>query len=214
MLPKETFFNLDPEKQEKVMRSAISEFVKKGFEKSNVGSIAKSAGIAKGSIYQYFENKKELFTYSVKWSMDLLMNKYDIYIKKDNDVNILKYYSDNFKMVIKQIKSEREIAIFLQDVFFGKYGKVEDKALQYMERALKEYTIYQIQQSKKNGYLRNDIDDELIYLFVTGASFKFEEYFINKAKEAGSELIDEDFENFEVRFKNFLDLLKNGIGPK
>jgi AcrR family transcriptional regulator len=62
-MPKETFFNLNEEKQEKVMRSAISEFLKHGFEKGNIGDIAKNAGVAKGSIYQYFENKRELFLY-------------------------------------------------------------------------------------------------------------------------------------------------------
>ena len=43
-MPKDTFFNLPMEKQEKVMRSAISEIIKYGFEKANVGNIAKSAG--------------------------------------------------------------------------------------------------------------------------------------------------------------------------
>lgn len=42
------------------MRAAIGEFLKHGFEKANVGDIAKNAGVAKGSMCQYFENKKEL----------------------------------------------------------------------------------------------------------------------------------------------------------
>ncbi|MDP4181181.1 MAG: TetR/AcrR family transcriptional regulator, partial [Bacillota bacterium] len=83
-MPKETFFNLDEEKQEKVMRAAINEFSAHGFEKANIGLIAKNAAVAKGSIYQYFENKKELFLFSVKWSTDYLMKKYDIYSSYKN----------------------------------------------------------------------------------------------------------------------------------
>jgi AcrR family transcriptional regulator len=64
-MPKETFFNLNEEKQEKIMRASISEFSRYGFEKGNIGSIAGSAGVAKGSMYQYFQNKRELFLYSV-----------------------------------------------------------------------------------------------------------------------------------------------------
>jgi hypothetical protein len=42
-MPKDTFFNLSFEKQEKVMRAAISEFSIYGFEKGIVGDIAKNA---------------------------------------------------------------------------------------------------------------------------------------------------------------------------
>jgi len=75
-MQKDTFFNLSFEKQEKVMRAAISEFSIYGFEKGNVWDIAKNAGVAKGSMYQYFENKRELFLYSVRWSVEFLVKKY------------------------------------------------------------------------------------------------------------------------------------------
>ena len=43
-----TFFNLSEEKQEKVIRAAISEFSKYGFEKGNIGEICKKCRSCKG----------------------------------------------------------------------------------------------------------------------------------------------------------------------
>ncbi|WP_312613369.1 helix-turn-helix domain-containing protein [Oscillibacter sp.] len=45
------------------MRAAIHEFIENGFERAKIADIAQHAGVAKGSIYQYFEDKKELFVY-------------------------------------------------------------------------------------------------------------------------------------------------------
>jgi AcrR family transcriptional regulator len=43
------------------MRQAASEFARLGFDQANINSIAEQAGIGKGTIYLYFENKRDLF---------------------------------------------------------------------------------------------------------------------------------------------------------
>ena len=45
----------------RVIREAASEFVRLGFDQANINTIAEQAGIGKGTIYLYFENKRELF---------------------------------------------------------------------------------------------------------------------------------------------------------
>lgn len=67
-MPKKTFYRLDDHKKERVMRAAIGEFQACGFERAKIEVIAQNAGIAKGSIYQYFDDKKALFLYSVTWA--------------------------------------------------------------------------------------------------------------------------------------------------
>lgn len=76
-MPKRTFNRLDDDKKERVIRAAIKEFQMHGFEKAKVESIAQNAGVAKGSIYQYFEDKKELFLYSVTWAIEYFMKIID-----------------------------------------------------------------------------------------------------------------------------------------
>ena len=45
----------------RVIREAASEFARLGFDQANINTIAEQAEIGKGTIYLYFENKRELF---------------------------------------------------------------------------------------------------------------------------------------------------------
>ncbi len=45
----------------RIMREAASEFARLGFDQANINTIAEQSGIGKGTIYLYFENKRELF---------------------------------------------------------------------------------------------------------------------------------------------------------
>src|SRR5438105_14629442 len=45
----------------RIIREAASEFARLGFDQDNINTIAEQAGIGKGTIYLYFENKRELF---------------------------------------------------------------------------------------------------------------------------------------------------------
>jgi TetR/AcrR family transcriptional regulator, fatty acid metabolism regulator protein len=45
----------------RILREAAGEFARLGFDQANINVIAEQAGIGKGTIYLYFENKRELF---------------------------------------------------------------------------------------------------------------------------------------------------------
>ena len=45
----------------RIIHEAASEFARLGFDQANINTIAELAGIGKGTIYLYFENKRELF---------------------------------------------------------------------------------------------------------------------------------------------------------
>jgi len=48
-------------KRESIIRSAIEVFSNKGFKAASISEIAQKAGVANGTIYQYFKNKEDLF---------------------------------------------------------------------------------------------------------------------------------------------------------
>lgn len=65
-MPKSTFFNLPAEKRALVEQAAIDEFARRGFQAASITQIVAAAGIAKGSFYQYFEDKRDLFLHLVE----------------------------------------------------------------------------------------------------------------------------------------------------
>ena len=64
-MPTETFFNLPDEKRQPVLDAAIGEFTTHPFSQASVNRIVERAGISKGSLYQYFINKEDLFVHLV-----------------------------------------------------------------------------------------------------------------------------------------------------
>ncbi|MEW6378705.1 MAG: TetR/AcrR family transcriptional regulator [bacterium] len=72
MLAKKTFCNLPHEKQRKIIEVAIQEFATRGYQKASINTMIASLGIAKGSMYQYFENKESLFRYIFEYGVRLL----------------------------------------------------------------------------------------------------------------------------------------------
>ena len=72
-LPTITFFNLRPEKQERLLTAAAWEFAAQPFHESSINSMIRAAGIPRGSFYMYFRDKEELFQYLVRESMEPLL---------------------------------------------------------------------------------------------------------------------------------------------
>jgi AcrR family transcriptional regulator len=62
-MPKQTFLNLSQEKRETILNAAVEEFAEYGLENASTNRIVKNSGIAKGSFYQYFEDKQDVFMY-------------------------------------------------------------------------------------------------------------------------------------------------------
>jgi len=50
-----------------IIESAMKVFGKNGFHKAKIEEIAKGAGIGKGTVYEYFNSKKDLFEQMVKY---------------------------------------------------------------------------------------------------------------------------------------------------
>lgn len=62
-MPKETFVNLKPHKKEKIIEATIKELSLHPYEHVNLANIIRDAGIARGSFYQYFTDKDDLYMF-------------------------------------------------------------------------------------------------------------------------------------------------------
>lgn len=63
MLPSETFLRLPEEKRKRLLDAAWAEFTRVKFADASINQIVRQAGIPRGSFYQYFAGKEEVFAY-------------------------------------------------------------------------------------------------------------------------------------------------------
>lgn len=60
-MPKSTFSKISEEKRDRVLEEGARLFAERGFSQSDMAELAARANVAKGSLYDYFESKEDLY---------------------------------------------------------------------------------------------------------------------------------------------------------
>ncbi len=69
-MPSARYKRMDPEVQRRILDTARAEFLQHGYEGASINRIIQAAGINKGSLYYYFEDKADLFVRVVQDAQD------------------------------------------------------------------------------------------------------------------------------------------------
>lgn len=72
-MPKPTFWNLPPAKRDAFVQIALEEFAAHDYNTASVTNIVARAGIAKGSVYQYFTDKQDLYLFLLEHAGQTLL---------------------------------------------------------------------------------------------------------------------------------------------
>jgi AcrR family transcriptional regulator len=83
------------EKKKTILKAAASVFSREGYEKTRMDDIASTAGVGKGTIYQYFNGKEQLFQEMIKDGFNVFTEKLRQEIQaSDNDAKVFKKIID------------------------------------------------------------------------------------------------------------------------
>jgi AcrR family transcriptional regulator len=74
-MPSDTWWNLELPKRQFIIDACLTEFAAHNIESASLSTIVKEIGIAKGSMYQYFTDKEELYIYILKYAHDQLVSQ-------------------------------------------------------------------------------------------------------------------------------------------
>lgn len=130
-MPKKTFFNLSPDKKQRIIDAVYDLFIEEDYEKVNIRAIAKRAGISIGSFYEYFYDKDELYLYLIT-SIEK-----KIYAKEKEQKGKILFIKDHIPL--EEVCTEKEIKFnrtwhkvpveVMRKFYFGKYNKELNKFL-------------------------------------------------------------------------------------
>jgi TetR/AcrR family transcriptional regulator len=65
-MPTTTFLNLPEEKRRRIFDAAVLEFSRFAFAEASINRVVKEAAIPRGSFYQYFSDKEDLYLYMME----------------------------------------------------------------------------------------------------------------------------------------------------
>lgn len=198
-MPKDTFLNLPEQKRRRIFEAAVDEFAEKRFTEASINSIVKAAGIPRGSFYQYFADKEDLYLYMLgeigKEKMKVVMEAGML----ESDAGFFEVYEHMFKVGLRWAEkhprySRVGILMKLDDSgFISKLKSMADDGFKQLEAM--------VDRDKARGLIAPDVDSKLVVsLLSNGISADVQELF-KKGNEA--ELID--------RVKKTIRIIKGGI---
>lgn len=146
------------DKKNEILQAAMKVFMKENYQNMKTASIAKEAGVAEGTIYRYFKNKKEIFIeildYYSKYIPEYLFEN----IKQEND------FDTNLEMLINNYdRISQEHKNFNKIIYKG-FSEIEDERIKNIMKyildegfkRLKNIFIWANEKGEKN------FDDDII----------------------------------------------------
>ncbi len=200
-LCKAAFYNLPEEKRQRILTVARVEFAENGFENTSIQRIAKKSNISVGSVYKYFDNKEQLFSYIMQDGLsvleDMLMklapSEEDILIKAEKIIRSLLEFS----------KEKPELIQLYCSLTTGGNSEFLNLLSQRIEAVTASIYTQTISIAQETGEVRKDINPAffaflldnvfMMLQFSTACPYYKERFFIYTGKqvEDSDELIVE-----------------------
>lgn len=139
-MPKQTFFHLPKEKRETLIQAAEKEFSRAPLHKASIANIVKDAEIPRGSFYQYFDDKEDLYYYL----LNELSEKNNTHFRaalKEHEGDLFKAFIDSFHFIIQESDKKEQKKLY-RNAFLNMNHKIEN---------ILANNIYE--KNRKNNYL-------------------------------------------------------------
>ena len=206
-MPKDTFFNLPEEKRQKIVEAAMLEFENNSFDSASINQIISVAQISKGSFYQYFEDKKDLYMHLIQ----MMLQKKMTYVSPAME----NPFAHSFFQVIRDM-NQSGLEFGKHHPQFTKIGNLllrnpahpiyQEIMAGGQEQAYKVYEML-LNRAIENGEVRPDIDVS----FTARMIFKLSSEFILEQTDLTTENWTEGLSEL---LDKFMSLIENGIKAK
>lgn len=191
-MPKKTFLNLTEEKKKRILDAAILEFSKNHYRKVTIDNIIEKAEIPKGSFYQYFLNKDDLYEYIFEQIGDDKKQVLDRILEKKQELSFGKYVIEMLKEAALYEKNndtlqnlrKRFLNECPQELRKKVLQEVMPKGYHVLETAVKAYM--------EKGELRQDLNPYQVSYVLSSAILNMEYYecMDRKKEELQEEMIE------------------------
>ncbi|RSD28466.1 TetR/AcrR family transcriptional regulator [Mesobacillus subterraneus] len=201
-MPKQTFFNLSEQKRKTLIESAEIEFTRVPFFEASIANIVKTAGISRGSFYQYFQDKDDLYFYL----LEVKLKKAKIYFSGFLE----KHQGDLIEALIElqhyflHALSDEEEKQFLKNALLYTTHRVESSFTSVWDTYLDHQEFKKVGELINREYLNIAAEKELLHVFKIVSALAFN----NLIEKTVKGLSDEEAMD---SFRLSMSLLKQGI---
>ncbi|MFW6006494.1 MAG: TetR/AcrR family transcriptional regulator [Halanaerobiales bacterium] len=205
-MPKETFFNLPEAKKRRVVEAALDEFAQNTYYKASINRIVKKADIAKGSFYQYFADKKDIYRYIINIIGQRKLKYLQQVIENMDEFPFFQLLREIYKAGIKFARNHPRLNKIGNNLYQNQ--KLLNEIMEDQKYISNDFFINLLEKGKKEGEVDPDINIELTAHILTNMNVSLGEY-IYKAKNKHKI----NLEDMEIVDK-MLYIIEHGISSK
>ncbi|GHU67455.1 hypothetical protein AGMMS49983_18640 [Clostridia bacterium] len=156
-MPTQTFQNLPQEKKDKVLAAAINEFSVRNVEEAKFSNIAKDAAIPRGSIYQYFDSKDDLYVYVFQTLREWRREFKEPAFKYYKTSPFLEFFEHYYELDSEYLLRHQQ-HIDLGKVMYGHARGVSLGLILEIKMQYKDIFVIGIDYDKDHGRIRKDVN--------------------------------------------------------
>lgn len=170
-MPKKTFYNLTQKKQDRILNAAINEFSSYPFKSASINRIIKEANIPRGSFYQYFDNKKDIYLYVFEHMTSVKMTYLGDDINNPNDYPFVDLFEILIEKGIHFVKDNIKLAKIAGYLLMTKDALYDEIMKTNLDIAIEYYARY-VDNDKARGRIRQDVDTYSLARLITSLSIQ------------------------------------------
>ncbi|GAB4278449.1 MAG: TetR/AcrR family transcriptional regulator [Candidatus Promineifilaceae bacterium] len=204
-MPKETFFNLPQEKRDAICKTAVAEFAAHPYKQASINHIIAQAGIAKGSFYQYFENKKDLYLYLLQIIGEAKLKYLAPALQNPEQNDFFTLLRDIYRAGIQFAIKNPQYTEIGKKLLASKDDPILADIIEANMPAAQNFFAPLLQQAINRGEVRADIDIDMFAYMIAAMHTHIVEYHI----EHVSSKYDE---HMMTTLDQFIEFLRHGIG--
>jgi TetR/AcrR family transcriptional regulator len=165
-----TFRHLPPDKQERVLGAALAEFAEQGYQAASLNRVVAQAGIAKGSLYQYFPNKEGIFHYIFQHALKLVRRTLTRVKEETLEENFFVRLEKSLLAGVRFSREHPKVFSLYLKIQFDKNVPFRDEFLAAVRRYATEYFASLVRRAQARGELRPGVPKAAL-LFLLDALF-------------------------------------------
>ena len=178
-MPKRTFLNLPEEKRNVIVSAAIDEFAEYGLENASTNRIVANSGISKGSFYQYFEDKQDVFMYLLTVLEREKMEYFNGKHPPSMNMDTFQYFRWMIKTGMEFNTSHPRLTQAISRVMFGDGMYYRNTFADVRERTAQGLRVM-IESAIERGEVDPSVDVELAVMIMETWSNAISNYIMNE----------------------------------
>ncbi|MEJ5363021.1 MAG: TetR/AcrR family transcriptional regulator [Spirochaetota bacterium] len=154
-------------RRQHILDCAKQVFAEKGYYEAYVEDVIKVAHIGKGTIYEYFRNKEDLFLTLLIRSLEEWKRVVNISHDEVKALDPVSYFRHRIKKTIIFLNNDRQLTSILLKTGFGFNPHIQ-KLIGEFEKNLRKHIIHDLRLAKHLGVLRTDVDLQVTASILIG----------------------------------------------